>query len=1183
MSTITNSYNIVYSALKRHYDAIIQAEASASAASAGYSADIDAKIAEYTEQIKNIDVTLPQIEDLLLLVQPYIKNRNLPIITAPEGYLVNVNRLKSWSKLIDPMLKDSHPDEEPGDPYAQRIYMVGSCDVHFLKKKRSEFTAAIEDLQKSKTEKEKLYSKELKEAISQANEAMSAYLASEQFLSFAREVAVYHRDHSYPTLPEKYGNASTASSVALGKYKLLLPVPAGEQRKKIAAILGAEVYDPESSTVTLPYELGTTSETAVCIRCETAKTTEMDSGLQNLLLDIIERSPAGSNKIHIFDCARFKSTALGVLKALEDSPAIAPIPRNTEQVSAALEQLIADIDDKDDVIDSFDTLIEYNNSVAPEKRLPRTTLLLIGWPNSFKSEDAERIRRIMVNYERYGVSFIAVNFGRAGREKHESGGILPDYVEQRAIQLRVTAVGTTLTDENETAYPFQWYKIGTKLEESYVKSLKACAVEKKKLGNDYTKRFDMVSLPRYIQPDTADYSARKYRKLELPFGIDGRDEVQYLSFENENFAAFLMGASRSGKSTMLHTLISGILRQFHPDNVELWLADFKQLEFKKYMDPCPPHVKYILLDESQELVFDLIDKLTEKMLERQRLFSKEGKERIDQIDVTQQPQPLPLIFVILDEFSIMSQAVAESDVYRLRLQNLLAKGAALGIRFLFSSQTFTTGVSGLTTTARAQIQQRIAMKGRRDEIEETLELSAALKTEKVKSWMDALPPHYALIKRSMGPDIPPEVNRVYGLYFPDARVRDNYITNINSHMHPTEKYTPEDNSSYVDKHPVLVDGGTYYSFKAERIRGMIDEYRHSNADDISAEDVVLTLGVPRRMSKAEFMTMTNESRENMLLVAPPSETACAMSLIWTVAETFRLQGGQVYIWAHHRNRIYRSYRKSHFAGCRVSEGMEEICDSVRELHAAVVAQKPMNAIIIMLGMDQICNDFELVEEGGSAKAAQDMNKVTKDLKNVEVKTAEEQAQVDLIKEFNETYDQDAILEKLIEEGKSDEEIEQYFDHLMDAFLESRRPSAEAAPAGVKAPAQPEETEAMEEEAEVKTGIYNAYDDIAYILRHGSRFGLHSLVCINNIEDARGTPFRETLFRHRVAFQMSRDDSYQLFGSNVAASLPERICEYTDGIDRYSLRPFIHEGIGWDGWHTDKNGEAMDRPPKKETN
>lgn len=51
-----------------------------------------------------------------------------------------------------------------------------------------------------------------------------------------------------------------------------------------------------------------------------------------------------------------------------------------------------------------------------------------------------------------------------------------------------------------------------------------------------------------------------------------------------------------------YSSIAGLIRNYHPDNVELWLADFKQLEFKRYIKHLPPHVKYVLLDESTELV-----------------------------------------------------------------------------------------------------------------------------------------------------------------------------------------------------------------------------------------------------------------------------------------------------------------------------------------------------------------------------------------------------------------------------------------------------------------------------------------------------------------------------------------------------------------------------------------------------
>ena len=44
---------------------------------------------------------------------------------------------------------------------------------------------------------------------------------------------------------------------------------------------------------------------------------------------------------------------------------------------------------------------------------------------------------------------------------------------------------------------------------------------------------------------------------------------------------------------------------------------------------------------------------------------------------------MPIIFVILDEFSIMSQVLSESDSYKRKLQNILAKGRSSGIKFIF--------------------------------------------------------------------------------------------------------------------------------------------------------------------------------------------------------------------------------------------------------------------------------------------------------------------------------------------------------------------------------------------------------------------------------------------------------------------------------------------------------------------
>lgn len=115
---------------------------------------------------------------------------------------------------------------------------------------------------------------------------------------------------------------------------------------------------------------------------------------------------------------------------------------------------------------------------------------------------------------------------------------------------------------------------------------------------------------------------RGNKNLHLPYGISADGELYYCDFEKENFAAFLCGSSGSGKSTLIHALITGILVNNHPDDVELWLADFKMKEFRRYVANRPPHIKYILLEESRDQL--LVNELNKRESKQNTNAIKKG-------------------------------------------------------------------------------------------------------------------------------------------------------------------------------------------------------------------------------------------------------------------------------------------------------------------------------------------------------------------------------------------------------------------------------------------------------------------------------------------------------------------------------------------------------------------------------
>lgn len=1183
VSSLIERYNALSGRLKEIEDELGRIRKAVSGIEDKSSQTIPARIEHLESQLEKIDDYELKVKAFRQLAEQHITSKNLLTIQAPAGYRVNLNRLKNWSMMIDPMSLD--------DPYAQKVYLVAKCDEKFLSDKREEFKGRIAGLQK---EMETGNSAEI-EALNRRAETLYAerrqYAGSEEMEAFAGEVAAANQAHIFPEEKTVY-QPEPSDFLVPGAYGLPLDFDE-DQRILMKEKLGM-FYSRKDGRIFLPVEkIRSEKEFVLAVNCVPSRNVirQMDAGIRNFLLNIIDHAPAGSRRILIADAERQSTALAGSAKGLQDTFAMEYIPRTDEQMTAMLENLAASFADMDELMGDYDTVADYNADAASDKQLPRRVLVVVGWPDSVKSGDQGLLRRILANYERYGISLILVrihSFKEDAPAEKISG--LTEYASEEMIRIDMNASGSVITFDPEHSYRFAWYPFKGNLSEEYIASLKEKTVRAERPDNEYTQHFDMQTMPAY---------SRAYQKLELPYGMDAKGQIHSLSFENENFAAYLVGASRSGKSTLLHTLIAGIIRNYHPDNVELWLADFKQLEFEKYITHIPPHVRYVLLDESTELVYDLIDKLTEKMMERQHLFARLGKERIDQIDVTVLDRPLPLIFVILDEFSIMSQSIADSPTYKLRLQNLLAKGAALGIRFLFSSQTFTTGVAGLTQTARAQIQQRIAMKGSREEIAQTLELSSRLMTEQVRNWMDALPPHYTLVKSRKDADTPPEVHRNLVLYFRDYTVRDNLINRLNKEMIPADSYEPGNLNSYVNKHPVLVDGKAYEKYPADRLAGKIRAHREE--DGTFDHEVYVSPGTPRLMSDMKLVTLTAETRENVLLLARGAEQACAGSVISSYMRAFLEQGHKVSVWAYGKNSLYRWASEKVWTGPDYKDvsfhvDQDAVCDAIYALKDRIRKREPSDELIVLVGMDRIGGDFEFGEGAGSLSGG--IGPGFQSFDPEEYARKRKQREEELIKKgaVVTSQEQEAGRKRALAwvkekrrlqaeykaQGLSDEEIRDRLRKDNAAFVAqdvtgpADNKAVKPAPAAEteKKTAEPAGKPVEEAGSGHKAGAYNAAADFAEIIRQGSRLGYHFMMVLNDYSDLKQTSTKIDLYRHRMSFATDVETARELFSGRAASELPEHICQYSNRMEQFSFRPYLHPGITWEGWYVDEKGELV---------
>ena len=111
-------------------------------------------------------------------------------------------------------------------------------------------------------------------------------------------------------------------------------------------------------------------------------------------------------------------------------------------------------------------------------------------------------------------------------------------------------------------------------------------------------------------------------------------------------------------------------------------------------------------------------------------------------------------------------------------------------------------------------------------------------------------------------------------------------------------------------------------------------------------------------------------------------------------------------------------------------------------------------------------------------------------------------------------------------------------------------------------------------SEKESSIYNAQDDLVYVIKQGSRLGYHFMAELNTFADIKQCGFKPDFFRYKLAFQLSVEDSRGLFNNKAASTLPEHICQFDDSLERYSFRPYLHYGVGWEGWYVDENGAVV---------
>ncbi len=211
-----------------------------------------------------------------------------------------------------------------------------------------------------------------------------------------------------------------------------------------------------------------------------------------------------------------------------------------------------------------------------------------------------------------------------------------------------------------------------------------------------------------LQREQEFWTKSSQSRVSVPVGWDINHKEMCFEIGEAQNHTLICGCSGSGKSNFLHVLIQNLAFYYAPNEVQLFLLDYKEgVEFNAYTNPTIlEHARLVSVASSVGFGVSFLSWLDKETKKRDELFKQFN---VKDLSDYRKHGEMPRLIVVIDEFQVLfsDSTTKEKERVEAYLTNILKKGRSYGVHLILATQTMRG--ADINKSLMAQIANRIAL------------------------------------------------------------------------------------------------------------------------------------------------------------------------------------------------------------------------------------------------------------------------------------------------------------------------------------------------------------------------------------------------------------------------------------------------------------------------------------------